>query len=607
MADRQPPKAQDKLAFLLALVPYLMDHDRVSVAEAAEHFEVPPEQLREAVRLIAVSGVPGETASYQHGDLFDIAWDDFEDNDQIVLTNMVAIDDSPRFSAREAAALIAGLQYLSSLPEHADRAAISTLMAKLTRGSSASPSAGCGAGVRDGRGARDLIHTSVERGVQVEFDYQSSRGERERRRVDPLRVESVDADWYLRGWCHLREAVRTFRLDRIAYLSHHRRADHPRRRRCHPARRPCSRAPPTTCSSRWMSRRPRCRCSPTTSRRTRRRSGRGTGSATTVRVSHVHGLKRLIASMPGVAVVVSPKEARAAVADWARAGAERYGALTMPWWGWVLIWAGLGAGPDRDARALRRCGSGASWSGSPTTSATSPTRLRCSMSTTSRRPASVPAVLRDIDEVRRRAHACTGRAQVGAQSASERACCTARARQADHAGWTRPPASIADPKFALRRPTGVACSYAWRMFGNAFGWPHLLIILAVVLLLFGAPKLPGLAKSIGQSMRIFRSEVKTMKDDGTEDADADSRRTRRRRRAEDPEEADDEDVVAMATRSARWRNRSDERMSLGQHLLELRKRIFISAIAIVIGAVVAFVNWGWVAGLARTRCSRSRA
>ncbi len=47
------------------------------------------------------------------------------------------------------------------------------------------------------------------------------------------------------------------------------------------------------------------------------------------------------------------------------------------------------------------------------------------------------------------------------------------------------------------------------MFANLTGW-HLLIILAIVLLVFGAPKLPGLARSVGQSMRIFRGEIKTM-------------------------------------------------------------------------------------------------
>ena len=46
------------------------------------------------------------------------------------------------------------------------------------------------------------------------------------------------------------------------------------------------------------------------------------------------------------------------------------------------------------------------------------------------------------------------------------------------------------------------------IFGNTFGLPHLIIILVIILLLFGAPKLPGLAKSIGQSMKIFRSELK---------------------------------------------------------------------------------------------------
>lgn len=55
------------------------------------------------------------------------------------------------------------------------------------------------------------------------------------------------------------------------------------------------------------------------------------------------------------------------------------------------------------------------------------------------------------------------------------------------------------------------------MFANLTGW-HMLIILAIVLLLFGAPKLPGLARSVGQSMRIFKSEVKTLKDDDSTDA-----------------------------------------------------------------------------------------
>ena len=44
------------------------------------------------------------------------------------------------------------------------------------------------------------------------------------------------------------------------------------------------------------------------------------------------------------------------------------------------------------------------------------------------------------------------------------------------------------------------------------GWQWL-IILAIVLLLFGAARLPKLAKSVGQSARIFKSEVKTMNND----------------------------------------------------------------------------------------------
>jgi sec-independent protein translocase protein TatA len=39
------------------------------------------------------------------------------------------------------------------------------------------------------------------------------------------------------------------------------------------------------------------------------------------------------------------------------------------------------------------------------------------------------------------------------------------------------------------------------------GW-HLLILIAVVVLLFGARRLPNMARAVGQSTRIFKQEIK---------------------------------------------------------------------------------------------------
>ena len=53
---------------------------------------------------------------------------------------------------------------------------------------------------------------------------------------------------------------------------------------------------------------------------------------------------------------------------------------------------------------------------------------------------------------------------------------------------------------------------------NLQGW-HLIIVLVVILLLFGATRLPALARSIGQSTKIFRQE---MKDDTSKDGEGDT-------------------------------------------------------------------------------------
>lgn len=59
------------------------------------------------------------------------------------------------------------------------------------------------------------------------------------------------------------------------------------------------------------------------------------------------------------------------------------------------------------------------------------------------------------------------------------------------------------------------------MIGELSPW-HLLILAAVILVLFGAKKLPDSARSLGRAMRIFKSETSSLRGDhnGEDDAQA---------------------------------------------------------------------------------------
>ena len=48
---------------------------------------------------------------------------------------------------------------------------------------------------------------------------------------------------------------------------------------------------------------------------------------------------------------------------------------------------------------------------------------------------------------------------------------------------------------------------------------HILILLIVVVVLFGAKRLPDSARSLGKSIRIFKGEMKDMNNDGDEKKD----------------------------------------------------------------------------------------
>ena len=48
---------------------------------------------------------------------------------------------------------------------------------------------------------------------------------------------------------------------------------------------------------------------------------------------------------------------------------------------------------------------------------------------------------------------------------------------------------------------------------------HILLLLIVLVILFGAKRLPDSARSLGRSMRIFKSEMKEMNTDETKKKD----------------------------------------------------------------------------------------
>jgi sec-independent protein translocase protein TatA len=51
------------------------------------------------------------------------------------------------------------------------------------------------------------------------------------------------------------------------------------------------------------------------------------------------------------------------------------------------------------------------------------------------------------------------------------------------------------------------------MFGRGIQAPEIILILLVILLLFGARKLPDLARGVGRSLRIFKAETKGLSED----------------------------------------------------------------------------------------------
>jgi proteasome accessory factor C len=198
------------------MVPWLLNRQGIEIEEAAREFDVTPEQIETDLALLFLCGTPGG----YHGDLIEAEWE----SGRVYLGNADTINRPLRLGVDEALALIVGLRALATVPGIGERDAVVRALAKLeaATGSVAAGSTRIQVLIDEGTGEQSLAlaQQALASRRRVHLRYLvPGRDESTERDVDPMRVISFDAHWYLEGWCHRAEDVRLFRLDRIESLT----------------------------------------------------------------------------------------------------------------------------------------------------------------------------------------------------------------------------------------------------------------------------------------------------------------------------------------------------------------------------------------------------
>lgn len=196
------------------LVPWLMAHPGVTIAEAAAHFGVSADQLERDLDLLIVSGRPG----YFPNDLVDIQY--WDEGNRIHVLEPQGLDRPRALTVGEAARLLVGLRLLAQVPGAHDREAIRGALSVLEEAAGPVANVVSHADVRlnVGTGAERIAEAMRSNRAMRIRHHHGATGEISERVVDPIGVITAGGHVYLEAWCRTAEALRTFRLDRIEQI-----------------------------------------------------------------------------------------------------------------------------------------------------------------------------------------------------------------------------------------------------------------------------------------------------------------------------------------------------------------------------------------------------
>ena len=200
----------DRYNFMLALTGYLISNRQQRIEDVAKHFQVTESEISSAVVTISLSGV----GLYRPDELFFLDYDLLEEG-IVDLSFAPTLGAVPRLSTRQAAAIASGLAYLVDLVDPSDQKEIADLLGVLAKGALGQKDLPFM--VQPVLGDADLAKARLALAERrtIKCSYRNSTGEVSDREIEPIRLESREANWYLRGYCRTNNEERIFRLDRM--------------------------------------------------------------------------------------------------------------------------------------------------------------------------------------------------------------------------------------------------------------------------------------------------------------------------------------------------------------------------------------------------------
>ncbi|MXV86356.1 MAG: WYL domain-containing protein [Acidimicrobiales bacterium] len=210
------PSTSAKIERLLAIVPWVVERGGATVGDIAERFEMRPAAVYDLLLAAMCYEVTGASA-YENLGIVVFGGDDDAGEAWVHVEPGAMLDRPLDLSVPQAFGILVAGQSALAL-RGADRTgALATALDKLR--------AAYGERVRVSvelplPRSLPTLREAVRAGTTVSIHYYTPNTDAvSERRVDPLDVLLADGHWYLRGWCHLRQDLRSFRVDRIEECS----------------------------------------------------------------------------------------------------------------------------------------------------------------------------------------------------------------------------------------------------------------------------------------------------------------------------------------------------------------------------------------------------